>query len=74
MLPLALSTLISLSTSEISGICARWSNRQIAGSQAYGLLQLKHLGPPPYPGATQADRMDAAVANFCRPRLMVPGT
>ena len=74
MVTLALSTLLSLSTSEITGICARWSNRRITGSEAFGLLQLKQLGPSPYPGANQADRMDAAVSKVCRPRLMVPGT
>jgi len=74
MATLALSTLLSLSTSEITGICARWSNRQITGSEAFGLLQIKQLGPVPYPGAIQADRLDAAVAKVCRPRLMVQGT
>jgi hypothetical protein len=74
MVTLALSTLLTLSTSEVTGICARWSNRRITGSEAFGLLQLKQLGPPPYPGANQADRMDASVSKVCRPRLMVPGT
>ena len=74
MVTLALSTLLSLSTGEITGICARWSNRRITGSEAFGLLQLKQLGPAPYAGANQADRMDAAVSKVCRPRLMVPGT
>ena len=74
MVTLALSTLLTLSTSEITGICARWSNRRITGSEAFGLLQLKQLGPSPYPGANQADRMDVAVAKVCRPRLIVPGT
>ena len=74
MVSIALSTLLSLGTSEITAICARWGNRQLAGAQVYGLLQLKQLGPAPYPGATQADRMDAAVATVCRPRLVVPGT
>ena len=44
MVTLALSTLLTLSTSEITGICARWSNRRITGSEAFGLLQLKQLG------------------------------
>ena len=74
MVTLALSTLLALSTNEVTGICARWSNRRITGSEAFGLLQLKQLGPAPYPGANQADRMDIAVAKVCRPRLMVPGT
>ena len=74
MVTFALSTLLSLSASEITGICARWSNRWITGSEAFGLLQLKQLGPAPYPGSNQADRMDAAVSKVCRPRLMVPGT
>lgn len=66
--------LASLSEPQINGVCARWANRRIPGSEAYGLLQLKQLGPTPYPGANQADRMDAAVAQVCRPRLQVPGT
>jgi hypothetical protein len=74
MVTLALSTLLTLSTSEITGICARWSNRRITGSEAFGLLQLKQLGPAPYAGVNQADRMDAAVSKVCRPRLIVPGT
>ncbi len=68
------AVLAALSKPQINGICARWANRRIPGSEAYGLLQLQQLGPTPYPGANQADRMDAAVAHVCRPRLQVPGT
>ena len=53
---------------------ARWANRRIPGSEAYGLLQLKQLGPTPYLGANQAERIDAAVAQVCRPLQQVPGT
>jgi hypothetical protein len=34
-----------LSEPQINGLCARWANRRIPGSEAYGLLQLKQLGP-----------------------------
>ena len=67
------AVLAALSEPQINGICDRWANRRIPGSEAYGLLQLQQLGPTPYPGANQADRMDAAVAHVCRPRLQVPG-
>jgi hypothetical protein len=70
----SLALLIGLSDVQIQEVCARWSNRRINGSEAYGMLQLKKLPPAPYPGATQADRMDAAVAQVCRSRLQLPGT
>jgi hypothetical protein len=74
MLILVLASLIGLSNGEMTEICARWSTRRINGAEAYGLLKLKQLGPVPYSGATQADRMDAAVATIGRPRLSLPGT
>ncbi|NDD46555.1 MAG: hypothetical protein EBZ24_14525 [Synechococcaceae bacterium WB9_4xB_025] len=74
MLAGSLALLIGLSDVQIQGVCARWSNRRINGSEAYGMLQLKQLPSAPYPGATQADRMDAAVAQVCRSRLQLAGT
>jgi hypothetical protein len=70
----SLALLIGLSDVQIQGICARWSNRRITDPEAYGMLALTELGPSPWPGATQADRMDAAVAKVCRLRLQLPGT